>query len=65
MTNLRDLTDEQLEAHRVEVLIECERRQKMDAIPDQVRDLAKDYKDGGGDPTILEKAISGEDAPAE
>lgn len=58
--DLKTLTDDQLDEHRVEVLTECERRQKMDAIPEQVRDLAADYKQGGGDPAVLEHAISGD-----
>lgn len=60
--DLKTLTDEELQQHRVVVLTECERRQKMDAIPEQVRELAVDYREGGGDPAVLQEAISGDEA---
>lgn len=58
--NLKELTDEQLDAHRVEVLTEIERRQRLESIPAQVRDLATDYRAGGGDTSVLLDALSGE-----
>lgn len=65
MTDLQNLTTEQLAQHRVDVLTECERRRNLAAIPEQVRDLAVSYKEGGGDPAVLEHAISGDaDEPA-
>lgn len=57
--DLRAITDDELAAHRVDVLGECERRRQLTAISSQVRDLSRTYVEGGGDPAILEQAISG------
>lgn len=49
---LPDLTkydDDKLDALRVAVLIEQERRMRLSVIPQQVRQLAQQYVDGGGD----------------
>lgn len=51
--DLTTLTDEQLDAHRVAVLTEQERRANLAAIPNQIRDLARAYRDGGGDTNAL------------
>lgn len=51
--NLQDLTDEQLDQHRQDVLAEQERRQALATIPDQITGLARKYVDGGGDPVNL------------
>ena len=51
--NLRDLTDDQLDQHRQDVLAEQERRQALATIPDQIRELTAKYVDGGGDPGNL------------
>lgn len=48
MIDLSTLTNEQLDELRVEVLTEQERRQRMSAIPDQIKDLADQYEAGGG-----------------
>jgi hypothetical protein len=59
--DLKNLTDDQLDQHRIEVLVEIERRQKLANIPDQVRGLATAYKAGGGDEQNLIDAVT---APA-
>lgn len=51
--NLQELTDEELDQHRQEVLAEQERRQALATIPDQISELARKYVDGGGDPENL------------
>lgn len=51
--NLQELTDEQLDQHRQDVLAEQERRQALATIPDQIAELAKKYVDGGGNPENL------------
>lgn len=62
--DLTTLTDEDLDALRVRVLTERERRANLSRIPDQVADLCRTYRDGGGDPTVLEKAVTGDTEPA-
>lgn len=57
--DLTTLTDEQLDAHRIDVLTEQERRANLAAIPEQVADLATKYRDGGGNPDDLKAAIDG------
>ncbi|MCI4013020.1 hypothetical protein [Brevibacterium sp. ZH18] len=52
--DLRALTDEELEAHRIDVLTEQERRAKINAIPEQITALRDQYLEAGGDPAALE-----------
>ena len=52
-----DMTDEQLEQTRLDVISEQERRQRRDMIPLQIADLAQQYRDAGGDDTALAAAI--------
>lgn len=54
---LADLTDEQLEQHRLDVLTEIEKRQRRTQIPEQVSQLAATYVADGGDPADLVAAI--------
>ena len=49
MTDLTTLTDEQLDAHRRAVLIEQERRAKLEQLPDQLADMARDAAAAGCD----------------
>ena len=51
--NLNELSDEDLDNLRVEVLIEEERRQSRDQIPAQIADLTARFLDAGGDPNDL------------
>lgn len=59
--DLRALSDDDLDEHRVAVASECERRANLAAIPDQVRSLAKVYRDGGGDESELQGAVAAPD----
>lgn len=62
--DLRALTDEDLDAHRIAVLTEQERRQNLAAIPEQIAAMAKVYRDGGGDEGALQDALTPEQASA-
>lgn len=46
--DLKSLSDEELDQHRQNILIEQERRQALADIPDQIVELTKKYVDGGG-----------------
>ena len=59
--DLRTLSDDELDEHRIAVATECERRANLAAIPDQIKDLAGKYREGGGDEDALNNAISGGD----
>lgn len=50
---LESLSDEQLDALRVEVAVEQERRLAVATIPAQIADLTAKYLAGGGDPAGL------------
>ena len=52
--DLKQLSDEELDQHRRDVLAEQERRQALETIPDQIAELKQKYVEGGGDPTNLE-----------
>lgn len=56
--DLRALTDDQLDEHRRDVLIEQERRRRIEETPDQVADLAAAYEKDGGDCSALVAAIT-------
>ena len=62
--DLTTLTDEQLDAHRRSVLVEQERRANLAAIPEQIEQLAKVYRDGGGDEQALADALTPEQEAA-
>ena len=51
--NLKDLSDNDLDALRVDVLVEQERRDDLAQIPDQIAELREKYVSGGGDPDDL------------
>lgn len=57
--DLKNLTNEELQAHKVAVLTEIERRQFMEDALDQARDLGTKYEQNGGDPAVLAGAIIG------
>ena len=48
MTDLRDMTDDELDHHRRDVLKEIERRQKLEAIPAEIDALRDQYTAAGG-----------------
>ena len=62
--DLTTLTDEQLDDHRRAVLIEQERRANLAAIPDQIAELARKFRDGGGDESALQDALTPEERAA-
>ena len=62
--DLTTLTDEQLDDHRRAVLIEQERRANLAAIPEQIEQLAKVYREGGGDDRALTDALTPEQEAA-
>lgn len=62
-----DLTifaDEELDQHRIDVLKEQERRANLAQIPEQIEQLAKTYRDGGGDERVLQGALTPEQIAA-
>ena len=57
-TELKALSDDDLDALRIQVLNEQERRQRLSAIPTQVTQLAGQFVADGGDKTTLIDALS-------
>ena len=51
--DLTSLSDDDLAAHRIAVVSEQERRQRLASIPDQIADLTARYLNDGGDPNLL------------
>ena len=62
--DLKSLTDDELDAHRIAVATEQERRENLAAIPEQVAALAKVYREGGGDEAALMGALTPEEREA-
>lgn len=56
--DLRVYTDEQLEDLRMQVVGEQDRRRNLAAIPAQVADMARTYREGGGDTALLVQAVT-------
>lgn len=48
MTELSDMTDDELDDHRRDVLKEIERRQKLETIPAEIDALRDQYTASGG-----------------
>lgn len=63
--NLKSLSDEDAKTLRVAVLDECERRDSLSQIPNQISDLAKLYLSGGGTESTLSDAIDPNNRPPE
>lgn len=57
MDQYRTWSDEALEEHRRAILTEQERRVNLAAIPEQIEQLSKVYRDGGGNPDDLLDAL--------
>jgi hypothetical protein len=57
MDDLKLLSDEELDTTLNNVLNEKERRQRLANVPNQIRELATVFLDGGGNRTELENAI--------
>lgn len=51
--DLKQLSDEELDQHRRDVLNEVERRENLARIPDQITELKAKYTELGGNPTHL------------
>ena len=62
--DLKSLTDDELDGLRRAVLAEQERRANLAAIPEQIEQLAKVYRDGGGDEQVLADALTPEQVAA-
>lgn len=62
--DLRTLGDDDLDQLRRDVLIEQERRVNLAAIPEQIRDLAGKFRDGGGNEQALADALTPEQVAA-
>lgn len=56
--DLSTLTDDDLDEQRRAILTEQERRAALATIPAQVAELARVYRDGGGDPADLVDALT-------
>jgi len=52
--DLTQLSDEELDQHRRDVLAEQERRENLERIPDQITELKHKYAELGGDPNQLD-----------
>lgn len=55
MTDLRDMSDDELDQHRRDVLKEIERRQKLEDIPEEIGKLKNEYAAAGGNLADLSK----------
>lgn len=57
MIDLASLTDEELDAHLRSVLIEQERRQKLQQLPNDLATIARDAVTAGCDPDVLRERV--------
>lgn len=64
MDQYRTWSDEALDEHRRAILTEQERRVNLAAIPEQIEQLAKVYRNGGGDEQALTDALTPEQIAA-
>lgn len=55
--DLTTLTDTELDAHRISVITEQERRTNLASIPTQVATLADQFITASGDQAVLDAAI--------
>jgi len=62
--DLKALADADLDDLRRRILIEQERRENLAAIPEQIEQLAKVYREGGGDEQALTDALTPEQVAA-
>ncbi|HTW17094.1 MAG TPA: hypothetical protein VMF51_18330 [Nocardioides sp.] len=63
--DLTTLDDDELDEHRRAVQTEQERRRRLADVPVQVADAARRFIEDGGDPAILQAAITDAAAPTE
>ena len=64
MNIYKDWSDDALDEHRRAIITEQERRANLAAIPEQIEQLAKMYRDGGGDEQTLTDALTPEQTAA-
>ncbi|TFC63715.1 hypothetical protein E3O62_02490 [Cryobacterium sp. TMT2-15-1] len=64
MQDLTQLTDPQLEEHRVALLAELDRRNKLHDIPNDIKRLAQDFAQLGGDNAKLVTAVQDLETPS-
>lgn len=57
--DIKTLTDDELEQHRVDVLTEQERRQRLATAPTQISQIAAAFIADGGELATLTNALSG------
>ena len=62
--DLKALTDTELDDLRRGILTEQERRENLAAIPEQIKELAGKFRDGGGDEQELTDALTPEQVAA-
>ena len=62
--DLKALSTEELDALRIDVLTEQERRANLAAIPEQIKELAEKFRDGGGDEDAIRDALTPEEQEA-
>lgn len=61
---LRDASPEDVDAVRIAAISEQERRANLEAIPEQIEQLTRVYRDGGGDEQTLADALTPEQVAA-
>lgn len=64
MDMYRDWSDDALDEHRRAIITEQERRANLARIPEQIKDLAEKYREGGGDEEALQDALTPEEREA-
>lgn len=64
MNMYTDWSDDALDEHRRAIINEQERRANLAQIPEQIEQLAKTYRDGGGDEQTLTDALTPEQVAA-
>ena len=52
-----ELTNEEINRLRVEIIAEIERRESLEAIPHQISQLARAYTAAGGDPANITNSL--------
>ena len=58
MADLKLLSDEELESSLNDILNEKERRQRLEAIPHTINELANQFRAGGGNQEVLTQAVA-------
>lgn len=58
VTDYNALTEQELWQEKAKIQAELDRRAALAEIPGRIREDARTYLDGGGDPTVLAEAIN-------